>query len=211
MAFASDPQGVFDLYERPSTGGESKPLLKLARRKIPTDWSPDGRFLLYYEVNPERNRDVWALPTAIASKPMPLLQSPANEAYAVFSPDGKWFAYSSDESGKQEIYVQGFPPSPGRKWVVSNGGGSHPRWPGAGKTLFYLAPDGRVVSVDVSVDGAFTTGIPQPLFQAGMVQDFRSGFGVTADGQRFLIPTALSQTSSRFATVVVNWANEIRR
>src|SRR5271154_201092 len=97
----------------------------------------------YFEVDSQRgNRALWVLPMASGGKPWRLLNTDSDDRDAAFSPDGKWFAYSSDQSGKREVYVQPFPPSAGSgKWMVSSGGGSRPRWSRAGKELFYFAPD----------------------------------------------------------------------
>ncbi len=213
IAFSSDRQGAFDLYEKSSQpGGNEKLLLKSGQWKFVTDWSPDGRSLLYYEINEDRNRDVWALSMGNAGKPVPLVHTEANEADAVFSPDGKWFAYSSDQSGKQEVYVQAFPPAAGGgTWLMSSGGGSHPKWPRDARQLFYLAPDHTIMAADVSLAGGFHAGVPRPLFHAEMVADFRSGFAVAANGRRFLIPVALSRTSSPTITVAVNWMSGLQK
>ncbi|MEJ7608780.1 MAG: hypothetical protein WKF37_21545 [Bryobacteraceae bacterium] len=208
IAFASNRLGAFNLYEKLSGGaGDERLLLKSARWKFPTDWSSDGQFLLYYEIDPERNRDVFALPLFGEKKPLALLHTDFNESNAVFSPDRKWFAYSSDESGTEEIYVQSFPPPAGsHRWMVSRGGGSHPKWPHDSKDLYYLAPDHQIMAVSLSTRHSFTSGLPRALFQTSMPHDFRIGFAVAKGGNRFLIPTMTSQQNSRAATVVVNWS-----
>jgi Tol biopolymer transport system component/DNA-binding winged helix-turn-helix (wHTH) protein len=208
IAFSKRQAGIFDLYFKLSSGaGGEQELVKSKGWKFPTDWSPDGRFLIYYQIDSERrNRSLWALPIVEDAKTAPLLQTEANDTDAVSSPDGKWFAYSSDHTGKHEIYVQPFPPSRGAgKWMVSSGGGSRPKWTRRGKELFYLSPDKTMMAVPVSTEGGFRAGIPRPLFQTNIVNDFRARFAVTGDGGRFLIPIASDQTGSPSTTVIVNW------
>lgn len=138
-----------------------------------------------------------------AAIPLELSCANCNERNGVFSPNGKLIAYSSDETGKEEVYVHVFPPSSGGRWIVSNDGGSCPRWRRDGKELFYLAPDRTSMSVPIGIGQFFQAGFPRPLFQSDIVEDFRAGFAVDSDGQRFLIPTAQPRTSSSSATVVV--------
>jgi len=171
-------------------------------------WSTDGRFLLYHEIQTGRKMDTWALPLTGGRKPVPLLQGSPNQIFAVFSPDGKWIAYSSDESGKWEVYVAAFPIDrvPAGKRMISDGGGSHPEWSRDGKQIYYLAADKRIMTVAVeTAHERFTAGAPRALFQSDIVSDFRARFAVTSDGQQFLIPSAAGQGGPAVATVIVNW------
>jgi hypothetical protein len=150
--------------------------------------------------------DTWALPLPDGGKPVPLLQGAPNQVFAVFSPDGKWVAYSSDESGKWEVYVASFSFEGASKRMVSDGGGSHPEWSRDGKQLYYLGADKRIMAVAVdTAHDRFSTGVPRALFQSDIVSDFRARFSVTSDGQRFLIPSAVGQGGPAVATVIVNW------
>jgi eukaryotic-like serine/threonine-protein kinase len=207
LGFSSrNPDQLGEIYETPSAGGDHKLLLKSDNLKVP--WSTNGHFLLYHEIHSGKKIDTWALSLQDGSTPIALLQGRSNQLFAVFSPDGKWVAYTSDESGKQEVYVTPFDPgaASASKWIVSNSGGSHPQWPGEGKQIYYLAPDKRIMAVSVSTtDGRFSCGVPHALFQSDIIDDFRAGFAVTSDGQRFLVPSAASQAGSPFATVIVNW------
>src|SRR5207245_11498110 len=179
-------------------------LLKTVNAIFPSDWSPDGRFLLYYEISPKTKPDLWLLPdpggAPGVTKPVPFLQTEFSELDGAFSPDGKWIAYASDESGKYEIYVQTFPAS-GAKWQVSKGGGIHPKWRRDGKELFYLGGDGKMTAVEVEMKmgATFQAGIPQPLFETYITNVFVR-YAVTRDGQRFLIPTRMGEAGATPAT-----------
>lgn len=208
IAFAANEQRAFNLYQRLTSGkGDQELLLRSSRWQFPTDWSPDGRFLLYYEIAPQSSRDIWALPLFGDRTPIPLVRTEHDERDAKFSPDGKWFVYSSDESGKREIYVQPFLPvanSTG-KWKISQGGGSHPQWPRPGNEIYYLAPDHKIIAVQVRTATTFQFDAPRPLFDSGVVDDFRAGFTVLPGGRRFLVPTAIDHPGSPAATIVINW------
>ena len=151
------------------------------------------------------------LPLSGDRKPQVFLQTPFAEQMARFSPDGKWVAYVSDESTRQEVYVQSFPPS-GGKWQVSTNGGSTPRWRRDGQELFYLASDSRIMSVDVKAGAAgFEVSSPKVLFEAPV--DTPSGtnrYDVSPDGQRFLVNAPAENTSSASMTVVINWLADVK-
>ena len=223
IAFGSDRGEYFDLYQKTSNlAGEDELLLKTDNHKAPTSWSPDGRFLLYF--NPVPPSHLWVLPLGGAAadrKPVLVEHSEFNEAVARFSPNGRWIAYSSDESGKNQIYVRPFDaaalgtsssgaaPSTG-KWMVSKDGGSAPLWSYDGRELFYMGADGNLMAVDVSTSGVFQAGVPKALFKvpAGVVF-----FDVSADGKRFLVvaPTAASATPPPKFTVVLNWQSLLKK
>jgi Tol biopolymer transport system component len=187
-------------------------LLESSKGKFPTDWSMDGRFIIYYEIDPKTRRDIWVLPVGGDRKPFPFLQTEANEIGGQLSPDGRWMAYASDESGGYEVYVQSFP-SGGGKRQVSTKGGIGPCWRRDGKELFYYASDGKLMAVEVKNGASFEAGMPSALFE------FRSGNGavttapytVTADGQRFLLNALVDESGAAPLTVVVNWTAERKR
>jgi len=209
------------LYEKPSSGTGSEAVL-LDRPAYPTDWSRDGRYLLYEEIDPKTGHDLWSLPNPGGSsadrKPLPVLNSPFNEPMGQFSPDAHWIAYVSDESGRPEIYVQPFPPSPsgGIKRTISQGGGDQPRWRRDGRELLFLAPDGTLMSVDVSTSGpTFTASIPRPLFRAPVVTTEIAGppafhWDVSADGKKFLLDVNVDGPSEP-VTIFSNWLAQLKK
>jgi hypothetical protein len=183
--------------------------------KYPTDWSPNGKYLLYTDIDPKTGPDVWALPLAgdNGGKPIPVAQGPFTERNGVFSPDGKWIAYDSYESSISAIYVQPFPPT-GAKWMISNQGGLRPKWRGDGKELFFMGPVlDRIMGAGIRTVGAGIEADPPgvlfTVFTPGIVD---SPFDVTADGQRFLVlqpPAAGPDPNS--LTVLLNWQAGLKK
>ncbi|MEO6119653.1 MAG: protein kinase [Terriglobales bacterium] len=211
IVFSSIKKARWDLYIKSFAGSGTEELLFASdNEKFPNDWSADGRLILF-QMNTSGNRnDIWALPMTGDRKPFPVVQSTFNEMEAVFSTDGRWIAYSSDESGKPEIYVTPFP-GPGRKWQISTNGGSRPRWSRNGKEIFYLALGDRIMSTEVSASGAnFVVGRTKPYFE---IRAMRPGtiFTVAGDGQRFLVNTALQTLSGEPMTLMVNWPSGLRK
>jgi eukaryotic-like serine/threonine-protein kinase len=177
---------------------------------VPKSWSSDGRYLIYAEVSPATgSADLFALAVAGDQGPLVLAGTPANEGQAEFSPDGRWVAYTSNESGLSEIYVIPFPPTPnGGRWMVSRGGGVQPRWRHDGRELFYISPDWTMMAVPVSTTPVFQAGIPQALFNTDMVDTgIRTGpmsWDIAPDGKRFLIISDKAQETSSL-NVILNW------
>ena len=172
--------------------------------KFPLSWSPDGRFLLYAAVpgSPTTGNDLMVLPLVGGRKPFPYLQTRFNEFYGVFSPDGRWVAYASNESGRTEVYVAAFP-GPGGKRQISTTGGSAPRWRRDGKEIFYLDLNNTMMAAAVNGQGAaFDVTSVKALFEARAVGE--SPYDVSADGQRFLIVRAADDASAAGITVAVN-------
>ena len=211
LVFASNRGGHYDMYQKASNGaGEDELLFKSDQDKLPTSWSRDGRFLLFNATDPKTGNDIWVLPLEGDRKPVPFLRTEFIEAQGSFSPDGRWVAYTSLESGRGEVYVRPFSPpgadgssSAGGKWQISKAGGINPRWRGDGKELFYTTQDGRVMAVEVTANPSFQAGIPQPLFN---VAPNASNLQVTPDGKRFLIAAPPQQTSVEIPiTVLLNW------
>jgi len=166
IAFASSREGTYNLYQKHASGaGEEELLLKTAATKAPTGWSSDGRLLLYKELDPQRKWNLWVL-TLEGRQAEPWLRTEFEERNGRFSPDGRWVAYESNESGRYEIHVRPFSPRATEgAGTVSTGGGIEPRWRGDGKELFYLAPDRRLMAVGVKSAGdRLEAGIPRALF-----------------------------------------------
>ena len=165
--------------------------------------------------NPKTKADLWVLPLNGDHKPIPFLRTEFNESSGQFSPDGHWIAYTSDESGDDEIFVREFSSDSAQrsrdaagKWLISKGGGTDPRWRGGGKEVFYVASDGKLMSVDVSAKPVFEAGTPKPLFQ--LPPDFIGG-DFTPDGRRFLIGVPVAQSASVPFTVVLNWQTTLKK
>jgi hypothetical protein len=217
IIFSSDRDGPSNLYQKASRAGNEEALLKSNEAKFSYDWSQDGRFLLYAVAG--QKFSLWVLPlTGDDHKPIPYLQTESTYQ-ARFSPDSRWIAYTSDESGKKEIYVQPFPAASGGKWMVSKGGGEQPRWRRDGKELFYISADSKLMSVGVAAAaGTFQAGIPKALFAApiwgGGGANAITRYDVTADGKKFLInsiPTETAAAPSSPITVVLNWQAGLKK
>jgi len=212
VAYASDRNGKADIFVKAASGvGSDELLWKSDENKWPDDWSKDGKALLVDVQSSKSQMDLWLVPLGGDRKPTPLLTSPANESHSAFSPDGKYFSYSADETGRSEIYVQSFPPG-GGKWQVSTAGGDQALWRRDGKELFYLAPDGRLMAVPVSTSPTFSAGAPRALFDAATGETTPSGirnfYIPTPDGSKFLVLTYARTGKSAAVHVVLNWTAE---
>jgi DNA-binding winged helix-turn-helix (wHTH) protein/Tol biopolymer transport system component len=216
VAFSSSQEkGVLALYQKPSFGNEGEELLFHSGDSAwPHDWSPDGRFLVYTSANAKTKLDLWLL-SAPDRKPIPYLRTPFNELHGQVSPDGHWLAYTSDESGSWEVYVQSFP-VPGRRRTISTDGGAQPRWRRDGRELFYLAPDRRMMSVPIESkldsQGVLEVGAPRPLFQTrtrGPLVSSWHDYTVTRDGERFLI--CENERMDPSITVLINWTSSLSK
>jgi eukaryotic-like serine/threonine-protein kinase len=219
IAFASKRSGVYDIYQKLTNGtSEEELLLKSNEDKFPSSWSRDGRFLLYTAIDPKTKGDLWVFPLDGNKKPFPLVQTEFNEQDGRFSPDGHLIAYTSDDSGRDEIYVRTFSAGSttvtdtGTKWLISNAGGEAPRWRGDGKELYYHSPDGRIMAVEITANAVFRASTPTVLFQA-LPQLNLSGFqwDVTSDGNRFLFPAQDSQVTQAPFMVVLNWQAGLKK
>ena len=209
--------GQADFYTVPASGsGAGELVLRMPGVAYPTSWSRDGQWLLYTNVDPRSKEDLWAVPmTGAARKPEPFLVTDNRETDGTFSPDGQSVAYVSDESGTGNVYVRSFPSSSGRKWPVSTAGGYQPRWRSDGKELFYVSPNGQLMSVTITPGLASAPGHPTPLFQTAIFGGGASVnnwyWDVTPDGQRFLINTVIAGNDPSALTVVLNWQSGLAR
>jgi hypothetical protein len=199
------------IVERSASGsGQPETVFKSPHPVYVDDWSADGRYLLYEEVDESGRMNLWLLPrnTAVPAtgKPVPYLKTSTNQINGQFSPDGKWVAYSSDESGSQEVYVQSLPAGE-EKWQVSNGGGDFARWRRDGKELFYRALDGRLMAVSVHAAGrGLEFGSPAPLFRTNPpFGPHAYPYDIAADGQRILSLAAANEGDTAGLTVLMNW------
>jgi Tol biopolymer transport system component len=223
IAFASNRNGLFDLYQKPASGvTEEKLLLQSAEIKWPEAWSPDGQFVLYREQNPKTNFDLWAFPISGAvkgdQKPFPIANSVFEEREGQFSPDGHWVAYQSNESGRFEIYIQSFPVASGKVRISTNGG-AQARWRKDGKELFYIALDGRLTAVPLMLSSNGQTidvGKASPLFTAHLTLGplpaiQRHQYVASPDGQRFLMNITNEEQTGTPITLILNWHPEQKK
>jgi Tol biopolymer transport system component len=187
IAFSSRRNNKWGIYAKPADGtGAEELIIETDARTSPMSWTPDGKQLVYFHA--AGNGDVWAVPVAGDRKPIPILQTQFSEVFPHLSPDGKWLAYMSNETGRSEIYVKPFPDGPG-KWQVSTDGGAFPRWRADGRELFFFF--GAMFAADIRVAGAsLRPGVPRRIF--GLADPSANHFAhhrfaVSPDGQRFLV------------------------
>jgi Tol biopolymer transport system component len=208
IAFTSDRRGTLDLYVKNASGtGEDELLLSSQLAKNVEDWSQDGRWILFNESG-EGNRARLAVLSVEDRKTQDFGRPPFREQQGRLSPDGKWMAYQSNETGRFEVFIRAFPPA-GRKWQISNAGGAEPEWRGDGKELFYTTPQdpARIMAVDVTdAKGAIKAGLPHALFDLRLPGGaLRNRFVATPDGKKFLAIAPPEQKAANSFTVIVNW------
>jgi eukaryotic-like serine/threonine-protein kinase len=206
-----------NLYQKVSSGGSDELLLKSNLNSQPTDWSHDGEFVVYASLDAKSQWDLWYLPMRGPQEdrhPVPFLQTEFNEHLGRLSPDGRWLAYVSDESGTNEVYVRRFP-NADDKTRISLDGGNEPRWDGLGRELFYLAPDARLMAVPVTLGSHAQIGLAVALFKirSGPIRNsgFDVNYTVTRNGQRFLASTLTEGAEATSTTIVLNWTATLGR
>jgi serine/threonine-protein kinase len=213
IAFTSKSDGPLNIFWRLTDGsGGPERLTTSEYNHTPMSWSPDGQLLAFGEVNPDTGFDILVLRMGDRTA-QPFLRSPFNESTPRFSPDARWLAYASDESGRQEIYVQPYP-GPGGKWPISAEGGREPVWSRDGRELFYRSGD-KVMAVAITTAPGFVAGKPRVLF-AGPYEPTVftvANYDVSPDGQRFLMLRRSEQAAAAPTqiNVVLNWFEELRR
>jgi Tol biopolymer transport system component len=203
MGTPSGPQ----IFRKPASGAGDEVQVgsTLAHYAVfPDDWSRDGTRLVYVAVS-DNAFDVWSLDVK-QHKQEPVLDSPANEVQPRLSPNGKWLAYASDETGRWEVYVRGLGDPPG-KWQISRGGGMQPVWRGDGREVFYVDLGGTLQAVTIGGDRSIEHSAPTPLFQTtlpNLLAPFRTGYAVSPDGQRFLLNALRPNPEVSAITIVLN-------
>ena len=204
IVFRSNRTGQHDLYQKAAHGAaDAMVFLRSQSGKYPTDWTPDGQRIVYHTDSPGTGSDIW-LVSLDGSSPTPLVQTIFDEMQGQVSPDGRWLAYTSLETGQSEVYVRSLS-DPTRRWPISAGGGSDPRWRGDGRELFYVSADSSLTSVDF-LDGY--PAAPRPLFKVHVVppgKPYLSNYDVTADARRFLVKVPAHDVTSTPIHVVTNW------
>jgi Tol biopolymer transport system component len=211
LAYSSDRGGPRNIYVRDSSGASPEQLLfeSPGLFKEPTSWSADGRWLVMQQLDAKTNGDIWLVPLDGERTAKPYLQSPFNEVSGSISPDGRWIAYASDESGRYEIYVQSFP-TPGSKHQVTSGGsGTWVRWRKDGKELAMMDGEDRGLLVaDVRAAGEFDAGPPRLVLT---LPKNRLGMDLTSDFQRVLATVPVDETATSSITVVTNWLAALKK
>jgi len=215
IVYASTAKGPPHIYAKAADGsGPERTVLETTDIvELPRSFSPDGRFLVYERrmSKSETGYHLWALPLFGDGKPFPVVQDAFDESLPAVSPDGKWMAYQSNESGRRETYITAFPAG-GAKWQVSTSGGTAPKWRRDGKELFFLDPTDKIVGVDVNASGnAVRLGAPHDLFQTVGIQREYGPFDVTADGKKFLLNSGNLKEGSDPFTLVLNWPAELKK
>jgi Tol biopolymer transport system component len=212
IVFGSETAGIRNLYEKPASGqGDAKVIWESTEFKTPVDWSRDGRYIAVTVRDVKTDLDVWVVPMAGERQPIKIVSTSFADIQPRFAPSGRFLAYVSNESGRNEVYVQTFPNATGR-WQVSNAGGNDPAWRADGRELFYRGADQRMMAVDISAGELFQAGVPRPIFTASVVPgNARNKYVVSADGQRFLLLAPLGRDSLVPTTLVLNWHAELAK
>jgi Tol biopolymer transport system component len=208
IAFSSNATGPTVPYRKASNGaGQEEAMDKDRRNHRVDDWSRDGRYLIEQVRDPITNSDIWVFPTSGDQKPFPYINTEFQETNAKLSPNGQFLAYISDESKRNEVYVQTFPEK-GGKWQISIGGGDFPVWSRDGRELYFISADNKMMAVDVKADGKkFDAGVPKVLFPVPA----QAQFDVSKDG-RFLIHVPQNQAATNVPiTVIVNWQSALKK
>jgi Tol biopolymer transport system component len=194
--------GHENLY-RKTRSGDAAALVENNFDKEPCDWSLDGRFLLFAQNDTNGSGDLWIYPLAGDGKPYPILESRFNERHGRFSPDGRWIAYQSDESGQGEVYVRPFPGS-GNRIQISSGGGRQARWSRDGRTLYYVTLDSKLMEIPITSNGSsLRPGTSRLLFPVPKDSEYE-----LISDKRILLNQVIGNTSS-LPNIILNWETEL--
>jgi Tol biopolymer transport system component len=218
IVFSSNRDGVYNLYRKPVDGARAEQLLlRTNDDKHAFSWSRDGRFLLYGANRNFGAGQMWVLPMREEPRPISFSHSRFDETDGEFSPDGRWVAYESNETGQYEIYVRAFAGSAdaaetGGKWMVSKDGGLFPRWRSDGRELAYISLDRTtIMSLSVDTERVFQPGVPRQLIKIPADRGNSSGVAPTPDLKRFLMPVAVEVKVPQSFTVTLNWAAGLKK
>jgi eukaryotic-like serine/threonine-protein kinase len=215
LTFLAAPGGALNIYWMSADGSAAAARLTTGENfQLPGSWSPDGQVLAFSDADPTTGWDLWVLELQGDRKARPFLQTPYNEYAPAFSPDGRWLAYGSDETGRPEIYVRPFP-GPGGKVQISTDGGVQPVWARNGRELFYRNGDKMMVAGVVEAQPVFAAAKPKSLFEGHYETGafpFEPNYDISPDGQRFLmIEGGEQEPAATQLNVVLNWSEELRR
>jgi Tol biopolymer transport system component len=227
IVWVSSQRGGLNLYKKPANGSRKDEALltpipvvfPITSNRAPYQWSKDGRFIVYSEAASNGKLDLWVLPVGPGDrKPFAFLKSGFEELHGQLSPDSRWMAYASDETGRREVYVRPFPSGDGW-WRISSDGGDQPRWRSDGKELFYVAADGKMMAASVravpGVKPSLEPAKPVALFDSHIIKSpGTSGvfqYDVTTDGKQFLVVTNNVAATTPPLTVVVNWSVGLKK
>jgi Tol biopolymer transport system component len=217
LTFNSTTAGPTNLFwERADGSGAAQRLTTSEYSQWPGSWSRDKQTLAFVQIDPTTKYDIWTL--SPDHTPQPLLNSAANESGPDFSPDGRWLAYASDQSGRDEVYVQPYP-GPGPRLPISAQGGTQPAWARSGRELFYTVPDpnattGKMMAVDVALTPTFTPGVPRPLESVVEITTPTRGYDVSPDGRRFITTRDTERVTDpppAQMILVQHWVEELKR
>ena len=221
IVFRTNRNGQTELYVKSAGGGGNEEVVLTFETQhaagidtpniVCSDWSPDGSYVIASVPQQTTGDDLWLVPFSGDRKPFKFLGPPSDQIHANFSPDGRFVAYTSNESGRFQVYVQTFPLSD-RKWQVSTDGGYEPRWRGDGREIYYLSEDRKLMAVAVGAGPSFA--VPKTLFQTRVpegVTSRRTHYVPSRDGQRFLVNTQSSDASPNPITVVLNWQADLKK
>jgi Tol biopolymer transport system component len=209
VAFLGNRQGSLSLRQKLVAGTAEDEVLRAGPADttfIPTDWSADGRFIAFNRTTAGTGfGDIWVLPMSGDRRPFAIVEKPANDSNASFSPDGRWFAYQSTGTGQSEVYVQPFPPK-GGQYQISKAGGFFPTWRADGKELFFRESDGALMAVAINASASFEFEIPRALFSIRSPGLSGRAYAVTKDGKKFLVAVPQSVSAAAPLTVLLNWS-----